>query len=65
LDDINRADVLQALEIAASAGETLLLYVTHEEKEYLRVPCRRMELVPHESGGSTGRIVPTGPAFPA
>lgn len=65
LDDINRADVLQALEIAASAGEILLLYVTHEEKEYLRVPCRRMELVPHEAGGSTGRIVPTGPAFPA
>ena len=56
LDDVNREDVLRALEAAAAVEETLLLYVTHEEKEHLRVPCFRMELVPHEAGGYTGRI---------
>ena len=56
LDDVNREDVLLALEAAAAVEETLLLYVTHEESGQLRVPCRRMELVPHEAGGYTCRI---------
>jgi molybdate transport system ATP-binding protein len=56
LDDVNREDVLLALEAAAAVEETVLLYVTHEKKEHLRVPCSRMELVPHKAGGYTGRI---------
>lgn len=57
LDDVNREDVLRALEVIAANGESLLLYVTHEPEEYLRVPYRHMRLEPHPAGGFTNRFV--------
>lgn len=63
LDDLHLREVLQTLDMVASAGETLLLYVTHNPGEFLHSPYYHLELIPCENGGFTNRI--TGTASPA
>jgi molybdate transport system ATP-binding protein len=57
LDDRHRVHVLDLLEGIAASGETLLLYVTHDPAEDVPSVSRRLELVPHPSGGYTGRTI--------
>jgi molybdate transport system ATP-binding protein len=56
LDDKNRDDVLSTLERIAVLENTLLLYVTHNPKEFLRCPYHHLELVPDDAGGYTCRV---------
>ncbi len=57
LDDLNRAMVLQLIDLLGRTGGCQLLYVSHRAEDHL--PCVRhhLQLVPAADGGFTGRIL--------